>query len=139
MAVARRYWEHLIRDDVDFERQVDLRAFNPVKHGWVARAAGRPNSSIHRYLRRAKTLEFTVFTPTYRATASKPTDAPVLTAGLVSQGGERGLPVGLASARGEQGESIRRSRLPSADRRMAGDTEGAGYPAPWSASRNPIR
>ena len=47
----RRYWEHLIRDEVDFERHVDYIHFNPVKHGWVARAADWPHSSIHRYVR----------------------------------------------------------------------------------------
>ena len=63
----RRHWEHLIRDEIDFERQVDTRHFNPVKHGWVAQAVDWPHSSIHRYLRQARTLEFTMFTPTYRA------------------------------------------------------------------------
>jgi len=47
----RRYWEHLIRDDADFERHVDYIHFNPVKHGWVQRAADWPHSSIHRFIR----------------------------------------------------------------------------------------
>jgi len=47
----RRYWEHLIRDEIDFERHVDYIHFNPVKHGWVAHAMDWPHSSIHRYLR----------------------------------------------------------------------------------------
>ena len=47
----RRYWEHLIRDEIDFERQVDTTHFNPVKHGWLAQAVDWPHSSIHRYLR----------------------------------------------------------------------------------------
>jgi putative transposase len=33
----RRYWEHTIRDDEDFERHVDYIHFNPVKHGLVSR------------------------------------------------------------------------------------------------------
>jgi REP-associated tyrosine transposase len=33
----RRYWEHTIRDERDFERHVDYIHFNPVKHGLVAR------------------------------------------------------------------------------------------------------
>jgi putative transposase len=33
----RRFWEHTIRDDGDFERHVDYIHFNPVKHGLVAR------------------------------------------------------------------------------------------------------
>ena len=47
----RRYWEHLIRDDADFERHVDYIHFNPVKHGWAQRAADWPHSSIHRLIR----------------------------------------------------------------------------------------
>lgn len=31
----RRYWEHLIRHDADFERHVDYVHYNPVKHGLV--------------------------------------------------------------------------------------------------------
>lgn len=47
----RRYWEHLIRNDADFERHVDYIHFNPVKHGWAKRAADWPHSSIHRFIR----------------------------------------------------------------------------------------
>jgi putative transposase len=32
----RRFWEHLIRDDDDFDRHVDYIHFNPVRHGFVA-------------------------------------------------------------------------------------------------------
>lgn len=46
----RRYWEHLIRDDGDFERHVDYVHYNPVKHGHVARAADWAYSSVHRYI-----------------------------------------------------------------------------------------
>src|SRR5882757_3524421 len=35
----RRYWEHAIRDDADFERHVDYIHFNPVKHGHVMRVS----------------------------------------------------------------------------------------------------
>jgi REP-associated tyrosine transposase len=34
----RRFWEHTIRDDRDFERHVDYIHFNPVKHRLVTRA-----------------------------------------------------------------------------------------------------
>ena len=47
----RRYWEHLIRDEVDFARHVDYIHINPLKHGWVARVADWPHSSFHRYVR----------------------------------------------------------------------------------------
>ena len=47
----RRYWEHLIRDEYDYIRHVDYIHFNPVKHGYVTRAADWQYSSIHRYIR----------------------------------------------------------------------------------------
>jgi putative transposase len=46
----RRYWEHLIRDDRDFERHVDYIHYNPVKHGVVKRVVDWPYSSFHRYV-----------------------------------------------------------------------------------------
>ena len=48
----RRFWEHTIRDDRDFERHVDYVHFNPVKHGLVSRVRNWPHSSFHRYVRR---------------------------------------------------------------------------------------
>ena len=48
----RRYWEHAIRDDADFERHVDYIHFNPVKHGHVTRVRDWPHSSFHRYVER---------------------------------------------------------------------------------------
>jgi putative transposase len=47
----RRCWEHLIRDDVDFERHLDYIHYNPVRHGYVTRAVDWPYSTIHRYVR----------------------------------------------------------------------------------------
>ena len=47
----RRYWEHTIRDDGDFERHVDYIHFNPVRHGLVDRVRDWPHSSFHRYVR----------------------------------------------------------------------------------------
>jgi putative transposase len=47
----RRFWEHTIRDDTDFERHVDYVHFNPVKHGLVSRVHDWPHSSFHRYVR----------------------------------------------------------------------------------------
>ena len=46
----RRYWEHAIRDDVDFEQHVNYIHYNPVKHGLVVRVADWPFSSFHRYV-----------------------------------------------------------------------------------------
>jgi putative transposase len=47
----RRYWEHTIRDERDFERHVDYIHFNPVKHVLVSRVRDWPYSSFHRYVR----------------------------------------------------------------------------------------
>jgi putative transposase len=47
----RRFWEHTIRDERDFERHVDYVHFNPVKHGLVTRVRDWPYSSFHRYVR----------------------------------------------------------------------------------------
>jgi putative transposase len=46
----RRFWEHTIRNEQDFERHVDYIHFNPVKHGLVSRACDWPHSSFHRYV-----------------------------------------------------------------------------------------
>ncbi|MCQ8180209.1 transposase [Methylomonas sp. SURF-1] len=48
----RRYWEHTIRDEQDWQHHIDYIHFNPVKHGWVHRARDWPFSSFHRYVRR---------------------------------------------------------------------------------------
>ncbi len=48
----RRFWEHTIRDDGDFERHVDYIHFNPVKHNLVPRVADWPHSSFHRHVQR---------------------------------------------------------------------------------------
>jgi len=48
----RRFWEHVIRDEGDYERQVDYLHYNPVKHGQVTRVAAWPYSSFHRYVER---------------------------------------------------------------------------------------
>lgn len=48
----RRYWEHAIRDDEDFERHCDYIHYNPVRHG-LARAPGDwPFSTFRRFVKR---------------------------------------------------------------------------------------
>ena len=47
----RRFWEHTIRDETDFERHVNYIHFNPVKHRLVTRVHDWPHSSFHRYVR----------------------------------------------------------------------------------------
>lgn len=46
----RRYWEHMIRDDRDYETHINYIHFNPVKHGLVTRSSDWSYSSIHRYI-----------------------------------------------------------------------------------------
>jgi putative transposase len=47
----RRFWEHQIRDEVDFANHVDYIHYNPVKHGWVKASKDWAYSSFHRYVR----------------------------------------------------------------------------------------
>jgi putative transposase len=47
----RRFWEHLIRDEVDYARHVEYCYINPMKHGLVRRVGDWPHSSFHRDVR----------------------------------------------------------------------------------------
>lgn len=47
----RRFWEHRIRNDVDFERHLDYIHFNPVRHGYAACVRDWPYSTFHNYVR----------------------------------------------------------------------------------------
>jgi putative transposase len=47
----RRFWEHTIRDERDFERHFDYIHYNPVKHGLVNEVRAWPYSSFHRFVR----------------------------------------------------------------------------------------
>lgn len=47
----RRYWDHHIRDQADFDAHIRYCWGNPVKHGFVERAVDWPYSSIHRDIR----------------------------------------------------------------------------------------
>ena len=46
----RRFWEHQIRGQQDYQRHMDYIHFNPVKHGLVLQAKDWPHSSFHRYV-----------------------------------------------------------------------------------------
>ena len=46
----RRFWEHLIRDEKDYENHVNYIHYNPVKHQYVDRAVDWPYSTIHDYI-----------------------------------------------------------------------------------------
>src|SRR4051812_13840894 len=45
-----RFWEHLIRDETDFERPMDFVHFNPVKHALANDACAWPHSSLAAYV-----------------------------------------------------------------------------------------
>lgn len=47
----RRFWEHVIRDEVDLERHADYLHYNPAKHGLVRCPMDWPYSSFHRWVR----------------------------------------------------------------------------------------
>jgi putative transposase len=47
----KRFWEHTIRDERDFERCTDYVHFNPVKHRLVLSPVAWPFSSVRRYVR----------------------------------------------------------------------------------------
>jgi putative transposase len=49
-ASSEQAWEHLIRDEKDFERYVDYVHVNPVKHGLVTQVNLWPYCSFHRYV-----------------------------------------------------------------------------------------
>jgi putative transposase len=46
----RRFWEHTIEDELDFENHLDYIHFNPVKHGYVQNVLGWEWSSFRRYV-----------------------------------------------------------------------------------------
>jgi len=43
----RRFWEHAIRDEDDWQRHIDYVHYNPIKHGHVSRLIDWPYSSFH--------------------------------------------------------------------------------------------
>ncbi len=47
----RRFWDHAIRDDADFENHVNYIHHNPTKHGLVTNPTDWPHSSLHRFIR----------------------------------------------------------------------------------------
>ncbi len=49
----RRYWEHCITTDLDYQHHLDYIAMNPLKHGLVARVVDWPYSTFHRDVKRA--------------------------------------------------------------------------------------
>ena len=48
----RRYWEHTIKNQDDYNRHIDYIHYNPVKHGYVESPINWPWSSFHSLVRR---------------------------------------------------------------------------------------
>lgn len=46
----RHYWEHVIRDDLDYRHHVDYIHVNPLKHGHVTKIIDWPYSTFHQYV-----------------------------------------------------------------------------------------
>lgn len=46
----RRFWEHLIRDEIDLSNHLNYIHYNPVKHGYVTNVVDWPYSTFHRYV-----------------------------------------------------------------------------------------
>jgi REP-associated tyrosine transposase len=47
----QRFWEHLLRDEIDFARHVEYIHYNPVKHRLVNAPSEWLHSSFHRYVK----------------------------------------------------------------------------------------
>ncbi len=48
----RRFWEHRIRDDLDFQQHMDYIHYNPVKHGYVSNAQDWQYSTLNRLIKK---------------------------------------------------------------------------------------
>ena len=74
----RRYWEHCIVDEDDFERHFDYLHYNPVKHGLVSAPKDWPYSSFHRFVKLGA----------YPADWGRSSDSPSFQMDLLKGGGE---------------------------------------------------
>jgi putative transposase len=48
----RRFFDHLIRDEADFQAHLNYIHYNPMKHGWVNQVKDWPYSTFHRWVER---------------------------------------------------------------------------------------
>ena len=48
----RRFWEHTIRDELDYQRHMDYIHFNPVKHRLVEAVIDWPYSTFHYWVKK---------------------------------------------------------------------------------------
>ena len=46
----RRFWEHQIRNEHDYQTHFDYIHYNPVKHGLTEKVVDWPYSTFHRYV-----------------------------------------------------------------------------------------
>lgn len=46
----RRFWEHCIRDELDYRTHIDYIHMNPIKHGYVERVQDWQYSSFHKFV-----------------------------------------------------------------------------------------
>ncbi|MBO1531258.1 transposase [Psychrobacter sp. F1192] len=46
----RRFWEHRIRDELDYQRHMDYIHYNAVKHGYAERSIDWPYSTFQKYV-----------------------------------------------------------------------------------------
>jgi putative transposase len=47
----KRFWEHRIRDELDYENHLNYIHFNPVKHGYVTSPIAWPWTTFHTYVK----------------------------------------------------------------------------------------
>ncbi|MFQ5452576.1 MAG: transposase [Candidatus Zixiibacteriota bacterium] len=46
----KRFWDHIIRNQLDMNAHIDYIHYNPVKHGYVKKPIDWKHSSFHKYL-----------------------------------------------------------------------------------------
>jgi putative transposase len=78
----RRFWEHTIRDDADFEAHLDYIHYNPVKHGWASCSHAWPHSSLHRWVHAGR------YPADWACSCRRPVPAPRSVLGLAGSAGE---------------------------------------------------
>ena len=53
----RRFWEHQIMNDEDYQHHIDYIHYNPVKHGYVTKPSAWRWTSLHRYIKQGVVAE----------------------------------------------------------------------------------
>ncbi len=67
----RRFWEHTISDQADFNQHLDYIHYNPVKHGLVSCPHAWPHSSFSRWVNHA------AYDATWQCTCNDPHPPPL--------------------------------------------------------------